>query len=177
LVEEEIMKKGRFIITGLMIVASLLSGCSSGSTSSTPVVEEQSGSTRQQAIPDGTYERALTRAEFQNLGITPKEGAKEGLYRGRTSMLLRVQGSDWTQFQVNDGGVPDLGDLGTLTYEPDGTVTLASDSEGCSTCVYAYSWTLDGDQLTTRMVEHQSPDTPAELRIVRLVTEGTWARQ
>ena len=109
------------------------------------------------------------------MGITDKGFLSQLGEDGTTSFVYKFQGDRWTEFVVEE--VPEPGDLGTLEYDAKDDVVMTSESDGCPGCVYTYDWSLVGDELTLRLVGHESTDTPEDVVIVRFVTEGAFTRQ
>ena len=109
------------------------------------------------------------------MGITDQSFLSELGKDGKTTYVLKFTGDRWTQFVVEE--VPELGDLGTLAYDAKGNVAMTSASDGCPGCVGIYDWSLVGDELTLKLVGHDSTDTPEEVVIARFVTEGAFTRQ
>jgi len=180
------------IALATLLVAPVLAGCrgdgpparasenpSSPATSSTAPATPASTPTPVHAgetIPGGTYARTVTRADTRRLGL-PKDKSAEVLDKdGEVAYSYRFAGDRWTLFGTYDG-VPEVGDLGTLTYDDEGNVAMTSASDGCPGCVYTYDWQLNGKQLNMTIVGHDSTDGPEDLLVVRLVTEGTYTRQ
>ena len=170
-----------------LLIGSVLVGCSDDPTStttdasaSTTTPSEPSSATGSQpanaaeAIPDGNYAKTVTVAQAKSMGITDQGFLKELGKDGKTTYVIKFAGDRWTIFVVE--GAPEPGDLGTLAYDPNANVVMTSESEGCD-CIYAYDWSLVGDQLTLELVGHDSTDTPEGVVIVRFVTEGTFTRQ
>jgi hypothetical protein len=97
---------------------------------------------------------------------------------GETTFTLRFSGDGWSQLQTADAG-PEVGDFGSLAYDAEGNLVTTSENEGCPGCTYTYEWQLDDDddELTLTLVGNDSPDTPEDLLITRLVTEGTYVME
>jgi hypothetical protein len=130
-----------------------------------------------ETVPDGTYAKTVTLTDAHTLGIKDKEVLRTELGTdGEVTYTYRFAGDRWTQFGTYDG-VPEVGDLGTLSYDDEGKVALTSESDGCPGCVYVYDWQLNGKQLHMTLVGHDSLDGPEDLLVVRFVTEGVYARQ
>lgn len=177
------------IALATLLIATLLAGCSGDDraarasenrfspTTSSSATEPAAASTPTSSgktIPDGTYEKTVTRADTRRLGL-PKDKAAEALDKdGEVAYSYRFAGDRWTLIGTYDG-VPEVGDLGTLVYDED-TVALTSESDGCPGCVYTYDWQLSGEQLSMTIVGHDSTDGPEDLLVVRLVTEGAYTR-
>lgn len=178
----------RSALTALLLVT-VLASCSddpsatatrrTASTTTTP--SELSPATSSEpaqpgeAIPDGSYAKTVTVAEAKEMGITDQGFLNQFGKDGRTTLVLKIAGDRWTHFTVE--GVPEPGDLGTITYDAKDKIAMTSESDGCPGCVYTYDWSLVGDDLTLSLVGHESTDTPEYVVIVRLVTEGAFTRQ
>jgi hypothetical protein len=174
-----------------LLIAVLLAGCSgdghearasenpSSTTTSSSSAESSTASTPSftgKTIPDGTYVKTVTRADTRSHGL-PKDKAAEVLDEdGEAEYSYQFAGDRWTLLGTYDG-VPDVGDLGTLTYDTEGNVALTSESDGCPGCVYTYDWKLNGKQLSMTIVGHDSTDGPEDLLVVRLVSSGDYTRQ
>ena len=173
-----------------LLLTPLLAGCSDGSAApssvdrSEPTTSPSTGPAATstptypgETIPDGTFSKTVTRADAQALGIREKELLRSELGGdGEVTYTYRFAGDRWTLFGDYDG-VPEVGDLGTLTYDSEGKVALTSEGEGCPGCVYTYEWRLNGNQLSMTLVGHDSTDRPDDLLAVRFVTEGSYTRQ
>lgn len=153
---------------------------SPATTSTSSVTSSGTSASSAQGIPDGTYARTATPEDLKALGVSLKQYRKVGGRFGRdgaVTFVLKFLGDNWTQFEVVDGRPPRGEDQGKLEYDSDRRVVLTSDGDGCFCNSYTYEWTVSGDQLTTRMVSHDTNETPVQLHIVRFVTEGTWKLQ
>jgi hypothetical protein len=118
----------------------------------------------------------VTVAGAKALGITDQRLLSQFDSDGRSTFVFKFQGDRFTQFVVIKK-VPEPGDVGTLTYDAKRDAVMTSASEGCPGCVYVYRWSLVGDRLSLKIVGHHSTDSPEEMIIVRLVSEGTFMRQ
>lgn len=128
-------------------------------------------------VPDGTWAKTFTARDVARLGIRD-EGVLESLGRdGESTVTLKLVGDRFTQFGDDAQGVTQAGDFGSLAYDEDGHLLMTSENLLCNGCRYTYGWHLSGDRLELTMLAHRSPESPAELRVVRLVTTGTFVRQ
>ena len=152
-----------------LLLGTVLAGCSSDTTSS-DVSADPGG-----PIPDGSYAKTVTVAQAKAMGITDQRFLDQLGPDGKTTFVFKFQGDRWTEFVVED--VPEPGDGGTLVYDAKNDIAMTSASDGCPGCVYTYTWALAEDELTLTLVGHESTDTPADVVIVRFVTEGAFTRQ
>lgn len=185
----------RSALTALLLVT-VLAGCSddtsstatatggtaSTNTTPTPTSGEPSPATSSEpedpgeVIPDGNYAKTVTVAEAKERGITDRGFLSDEFGEdGETSYVFKFAGDRWTIFVGNE--VPEPGDGGTLAYDAKDKIAITSESEGCPGCVYGYDWSLVGDELTLKLVGHESTDTPEGVVMVRFVTEGVFTRQ
>jgi hypothetical protein len=171
----------------VLLIGTVLVGCSdnsqskaTGGSASLPATSggpsTAAGSTSADTgIPDGNYAKTVTVAQAKAMGIKDQHFLDQLGADGTTTFVFKFAGTRWTEFVVEE--VPEPGDGGTLKYDANKDVVMTSESEGCPGCVYTYDWSLGGDQLTLRLVGHDSTDTPEDVVIVRFVTEGAFARQ
>jgi len=162
-----------------LLLGTVLFGCSDDTSSTAPGEPSSAAGSEpantSEAIPDGSYAKTATLAEAKAMGITDQSFRSELGKDGKTTYVLKFRGDRWTHFVVEE--VPEPGDLGTLAYDAKGNVVMTSASDGCPGCVNTYDWSLVGDELTLKLVGHQSADTPEEEAIDRFVTEGAFTRQ
>jgi hypothetical protein len=171
------MRRTRLALITILFTAPLLAGCgddSSPGKAAAPDEEQTTGTSDR--IPAGDYSKVATLAEASELGL-PDALAQEFLGPdGETTFTLRFADDEWSQLQTEAAG-PEVGDFGSLAYDADGDLVTTSENEGCPGCMYTYAWELDGDELTLTLVDNDSPDTPEDLLVTRLVTEGTYVME
>lgn len=141
-------------------------------TSSTSPVPPTSTSAAELAvsrIPDGRYERVITRSDAERLGIDPTVVDLEAT-GDEYHVAIEVDGDRWRQL---GGASPDLlevGDEGRAEYDDEGNWVTTSESAGCPGCTVAIGWTIDGD--TLMLTAPADIDDP----FARLIIDGTYSR-
>ena len=186
----------RFAVTGaVLLIVVALPACTSdtatesaapvpesSATTSSPTAEADDNASTDPAegtydgptIPEGMYTRHLTRAEAEraaNMHGLSADTTDEilGIFTQDLAYSFKIEGASWGQYTAVDGGEADLGDFGTFTYDEEGSWVTVSDDTGCPACVIAYHWTLEGDELTLRVVPGHDEDDFAAF-----VTDGTY---
>lgn len=139
-------------------------------TSLTPVSTGTSGTTAAapvDRIPDGRYERVITPADAERLGVDAALAAEA--FGDEFHVALEIEGDRWRQLVGANPDRLEVGDDGTSSYDDEGRWIATSESEGCPGCTAVVSWTLDGDTLVLSVPDLQDP-------IARIINDGTFVR-
>src|SRR5690606_20810954 len=101
------------------------------STAATSDAPSTSAAPQPDRIPDGRYQRVITRAEAEALGIDPATAAE----MDHEHAVIEIDGD---RFRLLVGKNPDrleIGDEGASTYDDEGNWVTTSESVGCPGCV------------------------------------------
>lgn len=165
--------------------AALLAACSSDPPPASPPAPPASrtatsaASQRAPTLPEGIYRtHALTwndqLAAIKAAGFTAKDaGPVRAYYASHETLVfgLKLQGGQWTQFESDDGGPDQVGDLGTYTVTGD-VLNMTSNSVNAH---QRLKWSLDGAALSFKLM----PDDPLSRDPVgvAIYTSGPFYRQ
>jgi hypothetical protein len=141
----------RITVIATLLVALGCAACGSGASSTTsattgPARHPSSATTSYSGptIPDGTYRHVLVAADVRRVGFpTPADQRILG-NDGHEAITLKIQGLQWTEFETDDHGNVNTGDLGVLRYRPGHRVFMNSHSVGCPGCQQLWHWSADG---------------------------------
>ena len=178
------------IVTASVIALMVLTGCgkdprtagpspsTSGSTHATSEASGMGSSSSRDELT-GTWTRRLDETEaVATLGVSrAKVDDIMGWEGVRAADIVYKFGADsWTQFQVT-GGESEVGDAGTYRIDDNGRMVLTSvPDSGAAATDFVFRITIDGDELTTRMLDRVGSSAPLHLRVTRMITEGTYHR-
>jgi hypothetical protein len=122
-------------------------------------------------IPEGRWARDVTVQQLRDGGFHPDTAwlASNGFTDGSSRFVVEFAGTRWFIFVETDQGGLELGDQGTVTFDPLGRWVQNG--------VTAIEWSLEGDVLTTRNavpVEgiRPLPTDPSDSAVL----EGRWQR-
>jgi hypothetical protein len=134
--------------------AVLMAACSSDSPPATSSSRPATSSASQaaSALPEGVYRTdALTwddlAAAIKAAGFSTEDAARvRPIFEFRKNVVftLKLQGGQWTEFESDDGGPDQVGDLGTHTVTGD-VLAMTGDS---GEALQHFKWTLDGAALS-----------------------------
>jgi hypothetical protein len=148
-----------------------------GSTSSTTTKKVSSTTQRTgPVISNGAYAKTVTLQQANALGITRATRAKYLGHGGQMPLkvIFKIEGSTFSVFESSGGRPPELGDSGSAAYPAPHRWTNDDGQGG----VVTYAWNMKGGTLRLRVLKDTIPgDTGQTLKVVRLITEGTFRRQ
>jgi hypothetical protein len=165
----------------IAVIALLLTACSSGGSTASPAVARSHRPTTPPPspdapslpIPNGTFDATETRKEALAAGFSSKEITAAYGPDGTMPVTLVLDDGVYQVFGVGDDGVKELGDKGTYTAT-DTRWVAASESEGCSGCVYTFRWSFDGTVLSLELL--RGSKGPEDFRQVQLVAEHDYVK-
>ncbi len=82
-----------------------------------------------------------------------------------------MAGDRWTEFQTNDSGIAEIGDLGTASYDRDGHWVTVSESEEAPGAVEVLDWTMSDGMLSLAFASVEGHSVGDD---GRLIVEGTY---
>jgi TRAP-type transport system periplasmic protein len=132
------------------------------------------------AIPDGTYEKSVTREEAVAAGVPVSflDQPDEFLGIDEFHITIRLQDGHY-QFLANYVGGTQVGDRGTYTYDASGRLVKTSNSSGCPGCTSVFEWSFEEDTLVLEVSEDEGdyPDwTEMDRAITRVYDAGTFQK-
>ena len=119
-------------------------------------------------IPDGRYERVITPADAERLGVDPAVAAEA--FGDELHVVIEVEGDRYRQLSGVNPDRLEVGDEGTSVYDDEGNWVTTSESTGCPGCTATIGWTFDGDTLVL--------SAPADLDdpIALMIIDGSFTR-
>ena len=157
------------LAAGSILGSSVRDGSPEPAPAPTEVATSESSSTGPR-IPDAEWRRVVTREQFVRAGADDSFLAETFGRSERLPVSLKFSGVAFTQSSRNPGGWV-VGDIGTVTYAPDGRLVLTSTSSGCIGCIGSMTWRIRGNQLVLDDF-HGTPPDP----VARVLVEGVWTR-
>jgi TRAP-type transport system periplasmic protein len=131
-------------------------------------------------IPDGTFEKTVTREEAVAAGVPVSFLDQPGEFLGIDEFHITIRLQDGRyQFLANYVGGTQVGDRGTYTYDEGGRLVKTSSSSGCSGCTSVFDWSFEEDVLVLEVSEDGGdyPDwTDVDRAITRVYDAGTFQR-
>ena len=123
---------------------------------------------RTDTIPDGRYERVVTPADAERLGVEPAVAAEA--FGDELHVVFEVEGDRWRQLQGVNPDRLEVGDEGTTVYDAQRNWVTTSESAGCPGCTATIGWTLEGNTLVL--------SAPADIDdpIARMIIDGSFTR-
>jgi TRAP-type C4-dicarboxylate transport system substrate-binding protein len=119
-------------------------------------------------IPDGRYERVITSADADRLGVDPAVAAEA--FGDEYHVVFEVDGDRYRQLGGANPDRLEVGDEGTSAYDDQGNWVTTSESAGCPGCTATIGWTFDGDTLV--LSAPPDIDDPIALMII----DGSFTR-
>jgi hypothetical protein len=175
------MNRTTVIATLLVALGCAACGSGSSSTATDPTSPTASATSTTPAgysgptIPDGTYRHVLVAADVRRVGFPPSANRRILGYDGREAITLKIQGRQWTEFETDDNGDANTGDLGVLRYRPGHRVFMNSQSVGCPGCQQLWHWSADGHVVTLRLLKI-TIDSAHDPRMTREIIEHTFTK-